>query len=317
MSGVQVNSDKPERWKNDIAQSVDLFNSWFLDFAPETYRTTRVETTRSVEETFKRTKNLTDISPAILRQYPQVLPILRMSTAPPIARDRLIGLADVDPGLVKSMELSRRMPKSMSSATAEGELDKIRRMIERLLDLDVFPWLRSGTPPSDADRHRAATIVADRLCGAQADPIIRNAQEERQLKAVGSWLENRGYRFVESGEGLRYDNMRPGTFGFRVNVPVKLARIPIDIAIKRKKAGAGELPLFIEAKSAGDFTNTNKRRKEEAQKISQLRETYGPETELVLFLCGYFGSGYLEYEAAEGIDWVWEHRISDFEGFGL
>jgi hypothetical protein len=32
-----------------------------------------------------------------------------------------------------------------------------------------------------------------------------------------------------------------------------------------------------------------------------------------LFLCGYFDSGYLGYEAAEGIDWVWEHRISDLE----
>ena len=32
---------------------------------------------------------------------------------------------------------------------------------------------------------------------------------------------------------------------------------------------------------------------------------------------GYFDSGYLGYEAAEGIDWVWEHRIDDFEDFGL
>ena len=31
----------------------------------------------------------------------------------------------------------------------------------------------------------------------------------------------------------------------------------------------------------------------------------------------YFDSGYLGYEAAEGIDWVWEHRIEDLEEFGL
>ncbi len=36
-----------------------------------------------------------------------------------------------------------------------------------------------------------------------------------------------------------------------------------------------------------------------------------------LFLCGYFDSGYLGYEAAEGIDWVWEHRIDDLAKFGL
>ena len=33
-----------------------------------------------------------------------------------------------------------------------------------------------------------------------------------------------------------------------------------------KTSPAGELPLLFEAKSAGDFTNTNKRRKEEATK---------------------------------------------------
>jgi hypothetical protein len=74
---------------------------------------------------------------------------------------------------------------------------------------------------------------------------------------------------------------------------------------------------LVEAKSAGDFTNTNKRRKEEAIKVAQLRTTYGNTIRFVLFLCGYFDSGYLGYEAAEGIDWVWEHRIDDLEELGV
>jgi hypothetical protein len=82
-------------------------------------------------------------------------------------------------------------------------------------------------------------------------------------------------------------------------------------------AKAGALPLMIEAKSAGDFTNTNKRRKEEAQKINQLRHTHGNGVRFMLFLCGYFDSGYLGYEAAEGIDWVWEHRIDDLAQSGI
>lgn len=82
-------------------------------------------------------------------------------------------------------------------------------------------------------------------------------------------------------------------------------------------ARTGDLPLFVEAKSAGDFANVNKRRKEEAAKARQLRNRYGPHARFVLFLGGYFDSGYLGYEAAEGIDWVWEHRIDDFAEFGL
>ena len=36
-----------------------------------------------------------------------------------------------------------------------------------------------------------------------------------------------------------------------------------------------------------------------------------------LFLCGYFDGGYLGYEATDGIDWVWEHRIDDLSLFGI
>jgi hypothetical protein len=115
--------------------------------------------------------------------------------------------------------------------------------------------------------------------------------------------------------------MRAGTFSFRLNVVANLAdesatvNIPIDAVVMPKNAAAGAIPLLIEAKSAGDFTNTNKRRKEEAIKISLLRATYGDSVRFILFLCGYFDSGYLGYEAAEGIDWVWEHRIDDLAEF--
>ena len=54
------------------------------------------------------------------------------------------------------------------------------------------------------------------------------------------------------------------------------------------------MPVLIECKSAGDFTNTNKRRKEETTKIEQLRNNYGKKVEFILFLCGYFDSGYLD-----------------------
>jgi type II restriction enzyme len=116
--------------------------------------------------------------------------------------------------------------------------------------------------------------------------------------------------------------MQPGTFSFRMNVPVKLedgksVNIPIDAVIMPRASGLGSFPLFFEAKSAGDFTNTNKRRKEEAVKMTQLRHTYGAQVSFNLFLCGYFDSGYLGYEASENIDWVWEHRIDDLALFGL
>jgi hypothetical protein len=306
---MPINADKPQVWKADIAQSVDFYNDWFMQFAPKAYRSTRVSTTKEVESALKLTKNLTDISPEVLRKYPSVLPMLRMATAPPIARDRLIGLAGVAPNLVRSMEIGKRIPPQMQKGFLDSELVKIGQTIMKLADQDIFTWLKPKRTPSADDIHRAATIVADRLCGAVADPIIRNAQEQRQLAAIKDWLLGRGYRYVESRH-LKLDGLSTGTFSFRFNVP-------IDTIIMPQRAKQGDLPVLIEAKSAGDFTNTNKRRKEEATKVTQLRATYGDKVKFILFLCGYFDSGYLGYEAAEGIDWVWEHRIDDLKQLGL
>jgi XamI restriction endonuclease len=114
--------------------------------------------------------------------------------------------------------------------------------------------------------------------------------------------------------------MQPGTFAFRMNVvvgDVRKVNIPIDAVIQPRVPRQTRLPILIEAKSAGDFTNVNKRRKEDATKIHQLKGTCGEHVEFLLFLCGYFDSGYLGYEAAEGIDWVWEHRIADLDLLGL
>ena len=47
------------------------------------------------------------------------------------------------------------------------------------------------------------------------------------------------------------------------------------------------------------------------------RQTYGQDVKFIFFLCGYFDSGYLGYEAAEGIDWIWEHRLSDLDLLGI
>ena len=323
ISEMAVNRDKPDRWKQDIAQSVDMFNDWFLDFAPAAYRRTRVQTTMDVEATLEATSNLTDISIALLTTNPSVLPTLRMATCPPLAVDRLIGLAGVSPNLVRVMEKDGILPRRMPRQQADIDLGKIAAVIGRMADPDILVWLERGDLPTEQERYRAATIVADRLCGAVANPIIRNAHEERQLAAMATWLDGRGYTSLPPGGQRSYDKMQPGTYSFRMNVPAeqegtgRQVNMPVDAVVMPQTAPLGELPLLVEAKSAGDFTNVNKRRKEEAVKMSQLRQSHGDDVRFVLFLCGYFDSGYLGYEAAEGIDWVWEHRIGDLEEFGL
>lgn len=213
------------------------------------------------------------------------------------------------------------IPRKLPQATLQEHLDRVSDIISRMLDRDIFPWLAQNKKPTKAERHRASTIVADRLCGAVSDPIIRNAQERRQLALIRSCLEGRGYRLLQHPLSAGLATMEPGTFSFHLNVRVgeepNFVNIPVDVVIQLKNAKKNALPLLVEAKSAGDFTNVNKRRKEEAAKMQQLRAIYGTSVRYILFLCGYFDTGYLGYEAAEGMDWVWEHRIDDLAKFGI
>lgn len=315
-----INADKPHLWKADIAASVDRFNRWFMKAAPKAYRETRVRVTREVIDALRLTDNHRSIGPDVLAQHPAVLPTLRMSTSPPLAVDRLVGLAGCNKTLVMGMEKHGRIAPRMNKAMVAAELLKICGVVSKLLDPDVFPWIGDRATPSSRDRERAATIVADRLCGAVANPIVRNAQEKRQLKLIDGYLRKRGYRRQVHPSDRPLTEMKPGTYAFRMNVVVgkeKLVNLPIDVVVQPGHPRRHRLPVLIEAKSAGDFANTNKRRKEEATKIRQLKATFGEDAQLVLFLCGYFDSGYLGYEAAEGIDWVWEHRIADLEQLGL
>ena len=103
VSRTAVNRDKPDRWKADIAASVDMYNDWFMRFAPKAFRTTRVKTTGDVKLALRTVDNLTRIEPARLRLHPEILPTLRMCTGPPLAVDRVIVLAHVPAGFVKSL----------------------------------------------------------------------------------------------------------------------------------------------------------------------------------------------------------------------
>lgn len=318
---MPVNSDKPDLWRDDIARSVALYNSWFIQFAPQTFREARKIAIEQVKHLFSITDNLRQLDDTILAQHLEILPLLRMATAPPIARDRLSGLAHVSAHVITTLEDSRNLPPRMAKDVVQNLLVALVTILRQLLDKDIFPWLERAQPPTTIEIDQAAAIIADRRCGAAADPLIRNAQERRQLAVLRSWLEQRKYVFATPSDSA-LDAMQHGTFCFRYTVSGlqedgSEVRIPIDAIIMPHNANADTLPLLIEAKSAGDFANTNKRRKEEAIKVAQLRRRYGTSVQFILFLCGYFDTSYLQYEAAEGIDWIWEHRPDDLALLGV
>ena len=314
-----INADKPSLWKPDIERSVQLYNEWFLRFAPRAYRRTRKSSISQVRRAFAVTRNLREINQHILAARPAIISTLRMATSPPLARDRLAGLSGASKSLLETMENNLLPPRS-SEDSLSGHLTRICEVVNLLMDRDLFPWIDQGGSVQRRQLEIATSVVADRLSGAVADPVIRNAQETHQLRNIGRYLLNLGYRKVDPISVRNPLELRPGTFAFRLNLKVgkdTKVKLPIDAAIQPLQATTPALPLLIEAKSAGDYTNTNKRRKEEATKNRQLSDAYGSQARLILFLRGYFDAGYLGYEAAEGLDWVWEHRIEDLRRAGI
>ena len=172
---MPINSDKPLRWKADVETSINFYNDWFIQFAPATYRKQRKIRTGKVRAALQLTDNLRGFTPEFLAGHPDVLPMLRMTTAPPLARDRLMGLAYADKNLIGCMEgkdgTSSRLPPRMRPERLHSQLARICDVLTELLDHDLFPWLDERNDPSIESVSRAAAVVADRLCGTAADPI--------------------------------------------------------------------------------------------------------------------------------------------------
>ncbi|GIW01252.1 MAG: hypothetical protein KatS3mg058_2655 [Roseiflexus sp.] len=106
--------------------------------------------------------------------------------------------------------------------------------------------------------------------------------------------------------------MEPGAYAFCLNVPVgktQRVNIPIDVVIQPKKPRTDQLPIRIEARSAGDFTTQTSGARKRRRRITGYRR---PTGRLWLSCSSFAGiSATTIWGAPRGIDRVWEHRIDD------
>jgi hypothetical protein len=316
---MAVNLDKPHLWKQDTQASVDHYNKWFMKFAPKAFRATRVEATKNVEKAILDSHDMRDLSPNLLLSRPGILPTLRMSCCPPLAVDRLVGLAYTSKSLVSRIE-SGNPPTTMNGVDWDAELGRLCRTISSLLDHDVFPWLESARPPTDDERDRASTIVADRLCSAVAKDTVRCARKIQQLSVLSVYLDLLGYREIVDPGRRCYSRSEPGTYVFFAFVPAAMGRdalLSIDAVVQPIRPRVDGLPVLIQTESHSSFAGSSGRASSHHGTMRGLRMTYGCDVPFAMMLGGYFGGNYLGGQAAEGIDWVWQHRITDLQALGV
>lgn len=139
--------------------------------------------------------------------------------------------------------------------------------------------------------------------------------ETRQLAALKRWLVRHGYKLIENDLTGNLDTMPPGMFTSLKFLSAKKKKphinIPIHCIVKPIHFSEQYQLIVIEAKSTGNATSANRRRKKEAERFAQFKKCYGENVKYILLLCGHFDPFYLGHQAAEGIDWVWEHRLND------
>jgi hypothetical protein len=226
-----------------------------------------------------------------------------------MARDRFVGFSGTNKSLVTTMERKGVIPPK--ARELDTQLAAMCDFLRPLFDPALFCWLEHDRSPTAQERTGALLIIGERLATAEYLQLLRNVQEARQKELLRAYLESEG--FEESSRSAF--EMPPGTFGFGRNVLVvredgQPRKLPVDCVVCPLVEG---LPLAcVELKSAGDFTNVNKRRKEESNKNDALKRTHGDSTTFLLQLSGYFNPTYLGFEAAAGIDWTWDHRLADF-----
>ncbi len=307
--------EDPAQWQHDIDRSVAEYDKWYLGESPGMFVHARERAIVEVEEAMRVTNDFRTFVTDALVARPGVLFVARMCVSPPMARDRFVGFSGASKNLVLSMERDGVIP-----ARTRGLGMQLRVMCDfllPLLDPEIFCWLADDRSPTVKDRYKALLIIGERLANALYLPVLRNAQEMRQKQLMRAYLEGEG--FEETVE-LPFE-MSPGTFSFGRNVRVVQEggapqNLPMDCVVSPLDP---DLPLAcVEMKSAGDFTNVNKRRKEESSKHDALKRAHGDRTVFLLQLFGYFGYPYLGFEAAAGIDWAWDHRLDDLaQHFGI
>lgn len=183
MKKYSINRNNTEQWKEDVKKSVMFYNDWFLAFAPSTYINARQDAINRVNNAFQKTDCFNLLSTDILKSVPEAITILRMATTPPLARDRLVGLSDIPKSVITSLECGK-LPAKMEESALNEHLNSIIAVINKLLDVDIMPWLADKSSPNETDRLLATHIIGDRVCGSLSDPIIRNEQERRQLNSI-------------------------------------------------------------------------------------------------------------------------------------
>jgi hypothetical protein len=152
---------------------------------------------------------------------------------------------------------------------------------------------------------------------------VHQAQVHWYLGLIQSWLAARGYDHLDGSRFPGSPEIPSGTFASRHKSYIRPSGgshrdwVQADVVVKPKQLASDSLPIVVLTALFGSAGESFRRRKTEVNRISKFRLAYGEDDPIVLALWGHVDAGYLGCQAAEGINWIWAHRLSDFTECGI
>ncbi len=305
-----MNSGTPSNWEADRVQAREEIISWLQKDSESSQL--RIELEKKSREIINLLSSTLNIGETLTRE-PSSLKVLRALTKRDVGISQFATFTGFGGEVIKKIENGKLgSPDFIYQAS---------QLIEIELDRALVPWLSEARQPSEEEVARSVLISADRILRRITSTELRYQHEPRQLEKLENFLKDEG--FVEQKFSTLVNplhDVRAGSYAFRMNVNGMtseglILKQNVDVLIKPLGVGLESLPIFMEAKSMTDEVNPNKRQKEEAQKLNNLKRMWeassGQKVIYVLLIGGTVPRRYLQVEAGSGIDWVWEHRVSD------
>ena len=237
-------------------------------------------------------KNLADAYGAGLGE------VLRYLAGPPISDDDLKVIADVTslaPGVLKKDPVSLR---------------KVFTVIERVIDPHRFPWVLTGTPPTEQEKE-AALLASSVLLAAQRIATERRIDgKDGQEKKVKDYLLSLG--FTEAPP-VTINTIVRGPQEMQFCSECQLGERKADVVVRLHDTRL----MALECKVSNSSTNSVKRLNNDAAVKAEywLKEFGTSQVVPAAVLAGVFKVINLEQAQRRGLSMFWSHDLDKLGAF--
>jgi len=223
---------------------------------------------------------------------------LRYLAGPPISDDDLKVIADVDsiaPGVLQ------RDPEA---------LRKVFGVIERVIDPYRFPWLESGTLPTERQREAALLASSVLLAAQRIATERRNEGKEHQETKVKDYLRSLGFTEVPT---VPINTIVRGPQTMQFCAECQLGDRKADVVVRLHDTRL----LAIECKVSNSATNSVKRLNNDAAVKAKYWINQFGSSQVVpaAVLAGVFKVLNLEQAQERGLSLFWSHSLEKLGAF--